>query len=67
LSKDNSGQTPWHKAAGSGNVEILEKLWDFAKKLQLKLEGLRNDVFSQKTSLDRRPGSWQQEALNLYY
>jgi len=23
LSKDNSGQTPWHKEAGNGKVEIL--------------------------------------------
>jgi len=34
----------WHIAAGRGNVGILEKLWDWAKELQLKPEDLRDDV-----------------------
>jgi len=31
LSKDESKETALHKAAGRGEVEILEKLWDWAK------------------------------------
>jgi len=31
MSKDNSGQTPWQKAAQRGKVELLEKLWEWAK------------------------------------
>jgi len=33
LSKDKYGQMAWQKAARSGNVELLEKMWDCAKKL----------------------------------
>jgi len=31
LSKDEFNKTAWHKAAGRAKVEILEKLWDWAK------------------------------------
>jgi hypothetical protein len=34
-------------AAEYGNVVILEKLWDFAKELQLKPEELKNDMLSK--------------------
>jgi hypothetical protein len=44
LLKDRYGQTAWHIATGRGNVEILEKLWDWVKELQLKPEELRDDV-----------------------
>jgi hypothetical protein len=32
LSKDDYNQTAWHTAAGKGEDQLLEKLWDFAKK-----------------------------------
>jgi hypothetical protein len=35
-------------AAGEGQVVILEKLWDFAKDLQLKPDELRNEVLVSK-------------------
>jgi ankyrin repeat protein len=38
----------WHMAAECGQVVILEKLWDFAKELQLKPEELRNEVLLSK-------------------
>jgi hypothetical protein len=48
LSRDEYEQTIWHKAAISDNVEILEKLWDWAKELHIKPEELRNEVFLSK-------------------
>jgi ankyrin repeat protein len=54
LSKDNSGQTSWHKAALRGNFELLEKLWDCAKELQLKPEDLRNEVLFLKDESRQR-------------
>jgi hypothetical protein len=35
LSKDYKNETSWHKAARSGHVGLLVKLWDLAKELQL--------------------------------
>ena len=46
--KDGYGQTPWHKAPGSGNVETLRKVWCWAKEIQINPEELRNDVFFLK-------------------
>ena len=45
LSKDEFKETAWHKAAYEGHVEVLKKLWDWAKELQMKPKELRNDVF----------------------
>jgi hypothetical protein len=36
FSKENSNITPWHIVAEGGNVEVLEKMWELAKELQLK-------------------------------
>jgi len=44
LLKDNSGQTTWHKAALRGDVEVLKKLWDWAKELYQKSVDLRNEL-----------------------
>jgi ankyrin repeat protein len=48
LSKENSGKTAWHVAAGNGHIEVLEKLWDLAKEVQLNPEELRNEVWLSK-------------------
>jgi hypothetical protein len=40
--------TACHKAAESGQVGILEKLWDWAKELKLKPEELRNELLLSK-------------------
>jgi len=48
LSKDNSKETAWHKAAERSDVELLNKLRDWAKELQLKPEVLRNKVLLSK-------------------
>jgi len=42
LSKDDSNEKTWQKAAEGSHVEILKKLRDWAKELQLKPEELRN-------------------------
>ena len=42
------GQTTWHMTAKRGHVKILEKLWDWAKNLQLKPEELRNELWLSK-------------------
>jgi hypothetical protein len=36
LSKDKCNKTSWHMAAGQGKVEVLGKLWEWAKELRLK-------------------------------
>ena len=48
LFKDMYGKTAWHMAAGRGKVDILEKLWDWAKELELKPEELRDNVCLSK-------------------
>jgi hypothetical protein len=42
-------------AAIENKVEALEKLWDWAKELQLKTDELRNDVFWSKKIFNRTP------------
>jgi ankyrin repeat protein len=42
------GNTAWHTAAGRGQVEILEKLRNWAKELQLKPEEIRNEELLSK-------------------
>jgi len=41
LSKENPCKTAWHIAARRGDVGILEKLWDFAKKNAAKTRGAK--------------------------
>jgi len=41
-------ETAWKKAAEIGQVEIIEKLWHWAEKLQLKPEDLRNELLLSK-------------------
>jgi hypothetical protein len=48
LAKDHEGKTAWHKATEGGHVEVLEKLWNWAKELQLKPEEIRNKVLLSK-------------------
>jgi len=48
LAKDCDGRTAWHMTTERGDVELLEKLWDCAKKLQLKAEDLRNEMLLSK-------------------
>jgi hypothetical protein len=38
----------WHNAARGGHVRLLEKLWDWAKDLELKPEDLRKEVWLSK-------------------
>jgi hypothetical protein len=52
FSKDKFGKTAWHKAAEIGQVEILQKLWDWAKELQLKPEALRNELLLKSRFLE---------------
>jgi len=35
-------------AAGEGHIEVLEKLWDLAKEVELNPEELRNEVWLSK-------------------
>ena len=30
LSTDNEGKTAWHWAAGKGNLDVLQKVWEWA-------------------------------------
>jgi ankyrin repeat protein len=53
LSQDKSGQTAWHNAAEGGHVELLDKLWDWDKALQLKPEELRNGLLLSKGAFEQ--------------
>jgi ankyrin repeat protein len=53
LSKGAFNQTAWHMAVKEGHVEVLEKLWDLAKELQLKPEELRNELLVSKINFDQ--------------
>ena len=39
LLKDKDGKTAWLMAAICGKVEVLERLWDWAKKTTAKSRG----------------------------
>jgi len=60
LSKDKSKETAWQKAAENGHVILLEKLWDWAKELQLKPEELRNELLLSKDEFNKT--AWQKAA-----
>jgi len=51
LSKDNLNNTAWNTATRRGNLEVFEKLWGWAKELQLKPEELMNEVLLSKDNL----------------
>jgi hypothetical protein len=55
LSKYVLNKTAWHMAAGKDQVEVLEKLRDFPKELQLKPDELRNEVFLSKELFNQTP------------
>jgi ankyrin repeat protein len=40
-------------AAADGHVEILQKLWEWGKELQLKPEELRNELLVSKSILNK--------------
>jgi hypothetical protein len=40
---------PFHISTIEGKVEVLEKMWEFAKKLHLNPEGIRNVVLLSKS------------------
>jgi hypothetical protein len=48
FSKNKYQETAWHKAAEKGDVKLLEKLWGWAKELQVEPEELRNEVLFSK-------------------
>jgi len=50
------------QAALWGEIEVLEKLWDLAKNLQLNPEVLRNDVCLLKDNSGQT--SWHKAALS---
>jgi hypothetical protein len=53
--------------AGGSNSELLEKVWNWAKKLQLKTEELSIELFLAKSSLIKHLGIWQQDKATLKY
>jgi ankyrin repeat protein len=55
LSKDNYNNKPWHLAAEEGKVEILEKLWEWYKVVQIKPEEIRNQVVLSKDFYNNTP------------
>ena len=67
MSKDESKETAWHKAPEWARGEILEKLWNWAKELQLKPEELRNELFLSKDEFNKTACKRQQEEAKLKY
>jgi hypothetical protein len=72
LLKDGYGQTSWHKAPGSGNVETLRKVWCWAKEIQINPEELRNGVFflkgmNGKTAWHMAEGTGNVEVLEMLW
>jgi hypothetical protein len=53
------------KAAGKGQVEILERLWDFAKELQLKPDEFLNEVLLSKDKFNRT--AWHMAAEDCQF
>jgi len=53
LSKDKDDQTAWHMAATEGHIEVLETLWDWAKKLQVKPDELKKDLLLSNHTFDQ--------------
>ena len=51
--KDDFDQTACYMGAGIGHVELLEKQWYWAKKLQLKPEELRNELLLSKDEFNQ--------------
>ena len=48
MSKNEYGNKAWHEAAEGGQVELLEKLWNWAKELKVKPEEIRNELLLSK-------------------
>jgi len=44
LSKGEFHETTWHMAPRRDHVELLKKLWESAKELQLKPEEMGNEI-----------------------
>jgi hypothetical protein len=55
LSIDGLNKTTLHAAADSGYFKVLEKMWEWAKELQLKPEKLSIEVFLSKDNYNRKP------------
>jgi len=69
--KDRCGQSAWNIAVRRCYVELLEKMWDFAKKnkQQLKPEHLQNEVLllkdkNRQTALHMAAGRSHVEILS---
>jgi hypothetical protein len=57
LSKNESGKEAWLVAARESHVKLLQKLWHFAKELQLNPQDLRNEMWLSKDMLKQT--AWQ--------
>ena len=60
MSKNIYGNTDWNEATRRCQVEILQKLWDWAKELQLKPEEIRNELLLPK--IKNRNTAWHEAA-----
>jgi len=64
LGTDNEGRTMWHMVTEKGDLKILQKVWDWAKKLTT---GEKNDKFLLGTeNKGRMVGRLAAEELDLY-
>jgi len=58
LTEDMMGQTAWHLSAENGRAESLNTLWEWAKKVHLNENELKNNWLLSHDST-RMPGTWQ--------
>jgi len=66
LSKGKFEESAWQNAAG-GHIEVLKELWNWAKKLQLKPEELRNKLLLSKDECKETAWHKQNEEAKLKF
>ena len=64
LDTDQLGLTEYHVAARYGTLDVLQKIWDWAKEILTK-EELKIDLLAQTTELPA--GTWQQNVSQKTY
>ena len=56
--KESFYKTGWHIAAKNGQIELLHKLWEWAKEVLTPAE--LNNMFLAEDFWIGQPGTWQQ-------
>jgi len=57
LEEHQDGKFAWHLAARRGNLEVLNKLWGWAEKIQIKANDLRSAMLLAGIRVEKPPGN----------